>query len=325
VSESIEYKSLVTHFDLDGVACAALCSLFWDFERISFAGPSNMHRLSYDLETVVTDLPHPYPRECGFWFDHHMANIGELQAIGVDHTTLTGIIEEKPSCLRVVHDYFSKEYELDEWKPFVDELDLIDGFLFRDFNHWMEITPAKSIDHAIKLDYNDFPFMRRLVTELRDNDFTDVAALPDVVKKAEQFRAAQAEQIPLIGKVAKPLPGAEEIILLDLRELKNPPNFEKNLAYYHFPEGKSVLTIRSMMERGVKTNNISLSMSLGFVSDELKSKINIGEMMRTLNIGSGHPGAAAGRFECKSKDERERKSAEVLQSIAAMWNAQKAI
>ncbi len=324
MSESTDYTSLVTHFDLDGVACAALCSLFWDFERITFAGPSNMHRLSYDLQTVVTDLPHPYPRDCGFWFDHHVANIGELKAVGVDYTTLTGVIEEKPSCLRVVYDYFSKEYELEEWLPFVEELDVIDGFLFRDYDHWQEITPAKNIDHAIKLDFNDFTFMRKLVTDLRDNDYLEVAEYPEVVKRANQFRTAQAEQIPMIGKIAKPLEGADEIILLDLRELRNPPNFEKNFAYHFFPQAKSVLTIRSMFQKGVKTNGMSLSMSLGFVDDELKEKINIGEMMRKLDIGSGHPGAAAGRFECKSKDERERKSKDVLETIARMWNEQKA-
>ncbi len=324
MSESTNYKSLVTHFDLDGVACAALCSLFWDFERITFAGPSNMHRLSYDLETVVTDLPHPHPRECGFWFDHHVANIEELKAMGVDYTTLNGVIEEKPSCLRVIYDYFSKEYELDEWAPFVDELDLIDGFQFRDYDHWQEITPAKTIDHAIKLDFNDNAFMRKLVRELRDNDYLDVAQLPEVTAKAEQFRSTQAEHLKMIEKIAKPFEGAEEIILLDLRELRNPPNFEKNLAYHYFPQGKAVLTIRSMFKQGVKTNGMSLSMSLGFVDDALKSKINIGEMMRKMDIGSGHPGAAAGRFECKSKDERERKSKEVLDTIVKMWNEQKA-
>ncbi len=322
MDESANYNAIVTHFDLDGVASAALCSLFYDINKITFAGPSNMDRHSYDEQTLVTDLPHPYPKECGFWFDHHMANIGDLTAMGVDHATLPGVIEEKPSCLRVIYDHFSKEYEIEDFAPFVDELDVIDGFLFKDYDHWMEVTPAKNLDHAIKFDYNDFTFMRKLVHQLRDEDYTEVAKDPEVVRRAETFRRQELEQLPMIEKVASPLDEKGDLILLDLTGLRNPPKMEKNLAYNFFPEGKSVITVRSMYQRGQKTNGLSFSMSLGFVEQEIKDKIDIGKMMRELEIGSGHPGAAAGRFDCKSKTEREKRQKEVLDGVLRMWNEQ---
>ncbi len=323
MAESNDFNSIVTHFDLDGVASAALCALFYNIENVTFAGPSNLDRFSYDEHTLVTDLPHPYPKECGFWFDHHMANLGDLKSMGIDHEALPGVIEPKPSCLRVIYDHYSKEYELEEWKEFVDEVDLIDGFLFNDYDHWQKISPAKNLDHAIKYDYNDFSFMRDLVFKLRDYDFTEVAEDPEVVRRAELFRSQEKDQLPMISKVARPLDPAGEIILLDLTGLRNPPKLEKNLAYNFFPEGKAVVTARSIYQRGQKTNGLSFSMSLGFVENEIKEKIDIGEMMRFLDIGSGHPGAAAGRFDCKSKDERERRQKEVLDGILKLWHTQR--
>ncbi len=318
---SEEFNAIVTHFDLDGVASAALCTLLHDIDRVSFAGPANLDRLSYDEKTLVTDLPHPYPKECGFWFDHHMANLSDLAYL-TDPASIPSVIEEKPSCLRVIYDHYSKEYELDEWASFVDEVDLIDGFLFKDFAHWNEVTDAKNIDHAIKYDWNDFQFLRKLVFQLRDFDFTEVAQDEEVLRRAEKFRKKEQDQLPIIEKVARPLDDSGDLILLDLTGLRNPPRLEKNLAYNFFPDAKAVVTVRAIFQRGQKTNGLSFSMSLGFVGETLKKQIDFGAMMRELEIGSGHPGAAAGRFDCKSKDERLKRQDEVLNTIITMWNNQ---
>ena len=320
--EDREYNSIVTHFDLDGVASAAICDLIYEVDRISFAGPSNMDRLSYDESTIVTDLPNPFPKECGLWYDHHMANLDDLKGCGGDISTINAVVEHKPSCLRVIFDELSKDYELDEWLPFVEEVDTIDGFLFKSYQEWLEVTPAKDIDHAIKNDYNDFNFMRKLVHELRDSDYIEVSKLPEVQKRALEFRRRGESQLPLIEKVSRKLDTNGDIILLDLTSVKNPQNFEKNYVYNFFPEAKAAITVRSIYRRGVKTNGLSFSISLGFVEESIKEKIDVGSMMRELEIGNGHPGAAAGRFDCKSKDERLKREDEVLTTIKEMWSNQ---
>jgi hypothetical protein len=47
---------------------------------------------------------------------------------------------------------------------------------------------------------------------------------------------------------------------------------------------------------------------------------DISEIMRSLNIGDGHPGAAAGIVRCRSKAEREKKKEEVLRRIWELWS-----
>jgi hypothetical protein len=48
----------------------------------------------------------------------------------------------------------------------------------------------------------------------------------------------------------------------------------------------------------------------------------VGDIMRRLNMGSGHPGAGAGILPCTSKDEMLRNKKKVLDQIYAMFMAQ---
>ena len=44
--------------------------------------------------------------------------------------------------------------------------------------------------------------------------------------------------------------------------------------------------------------------------------------MRLLNMGDGHPGAAAGTIRCKSKQEMLRKKTEILNQVFKLWSSQ---
>ena len=46
---------------------------------------------------------------------------------------------------------------------------------------------------------------------------------------------------------------------------------------------------------------------------------DMGEIMRSLDIGDGHTGAAAGTIHCHSKDMMLREKKRALDEIWAMW------
>ena len=71
-----------------------------------------------------------------------------------------------------------------------------------------------------------------------------------------------------------------------------------------------------------KPRVLHFSMSLGFAGATVRARKNLGEIMRKLNIGDGHPGAAAGHMACESKPERAKKLALTLQRIVEIWNQQ---
>jgi len=85
----------------------------------------------------------------------------------------------------------------------------------------------------------------------------------------------------------------------------------------------AVLEIYSLVDhQGVKSNSIGFSMSLSINGNRQDHKKNVGEIMRTLNIGDGHPGAAAGTVHCKSKQEMLKKKEELIRQIFKLWSSQ---
>jgi hypothetical protein len=77
-----------------------------------------------------------------------------------------------------------------------------------------------------------------------------------------------------------------------------------------------------MDHQGVKSNHLGLSMSLSINGNKKDQNKNIGEIMRTLNMGDGHPGAAAGTVRCRSKQEMLKKKKELLEQISRIWVSQ---
>jgi hypothetical protein len=82
------------------------------------------------------------------------------------------------------------------------------------------------------------------------------------------------------------------------------------------------LEVYSLLEQGVKSNHLGVSMSLSIKANRQKGRKNVGEIMRILNIGDGHPGAAAGTVRCKSKQEMLRRKKEILNRIFKLWSSQ---
>jgi hypothetical protein len=66
---------------------------------LSFLG-----QITITEQDVVCDLP--YPLQCGLWFDHHEGNVQELEYRKIDPKSIPGRFDLKPSCSRVVYEYF---------------------------------------------------------------------------------------------------------------------------------------------------------------------------------------------------------------------------
>jgi hypothetical protein len=111
--------------------------------------------------------------------------------------------------------------------------------------------------------------------------------------------------------------------MIDLTSYQRTPHLIKNLAFLIYPEALGVLEVYSLTERqGVKSNDFGISMALSIHGNKKDRSKNIGEIMRTLNIGDGHPGAAAGQIRCKSKQEMLKKKKELLAQIFRLWSSQ---
>jgi hypothetical protein len=323
-----EYQRVITHNDFDGVASAAICSYLFDIETYLFAGPNSITNaeISVTEQDIVCDLP--YPLVAGLWFDHHAGNLSELKLRGIDPQSIPGAFAEKPSCCRVIFDHFSREEDLPEdFRQLTDEADVIDSFAYFSVEEWRRDTPGKRIDWAIKAPGNSkdkHRFLRSLVTWLRDASLTETAAEAWVTERTAAYLEHEAWMRKIIAQVAAFLPQDvdREIVMLDFTGFHRRERIIKNLALLDFPQALAVLEIQPLFQKGVKTTDLSVSMSLSLNLNARDHQKDLAEILRELNLGDGHPGAGAGTLRASTKSEMLRKKQETCQRIFELWKCQ---
>jgi oligoribonuclease NrnB/cAMP/cGMP phosphodiesterase (DHH superfamily) len=326
---SMGYEKIVTHNDFDGIVSASICSWVLKIAGVIFTGPLTITKSQITIteKDVVCDLP--YPLECGLWFDHHEGNVQELEYRKIDPKSIPGRFDLKPSCSRVVYEYFSERAKLPPYfLNAVEEADVIDSFSYASIEDWRSETSGKLIDLTLKVRFQSteeqVSHMRNLVQQVRDRPIDEVSSLPFVQKRLKQYREEEGQMLRIIENSSFFLEQDKlgEVVVIDLTQHHRRPHLIKNLAFLIYPEALGVLEVYNLMDLGVKSNNLGFSMSLSINGNRENRSKNIGEIMRTLNIGDGHPGAAAGTVRCKSKQEMLKKKKEMLNQIFTLWSSQ---
>jgi oligoribonuclease NrnB/cAMP/cGMP phosphodiesterase (DHH superfamily) len=323
-----EFERIVTHNDFDGVASAAICAYLFDVETFIFTGPNSITRseISVTERDIVCDLP--YPLVAGLWFDHHVGNLGELELRGIDPNTIPGEFAEKPSCCRVIFDHYSQEENLpDDFRQLTENADIIDAFQYTSVDEWRRETPAKIIDWAIKApgtNRDKHKFLRKLVAWLRDTSLEETSQESWVTERVTAYRRQEEWMMKLIPQAATFLPQdtQHEIVVLDMTQFSKRERILKNLALLEYPNALAFLEIQPQFQGGVRTTDLSFSMSLSLILNDVDHAKDVGEIMRQLNLGDGHPGAGAGLLHAPNKQEMLRKKQETLEKIFSLWSSQ---
>jgi CHAT domain-containing protein/tetratricopeptide (TPR) repeat protein len=330
LDSDLEYDRIITHGDFDGVVSGAICSFVLGCDSFIFAGPSTITRaeISIGPRDVVCDLP--YPLECGLWFDHHPGSREALALRGIDPAGIPGRLDEtKPSAARVVLEYFSSRGEElpGRFAETVSEADTIDSFDYRSVEEWRRETPGKLVDMSLKAwlpsPRDRTKYLDRLARLVRDGSLEEVLADAPVAAQIARYREEEKRMIEFLRKSIGFLDQdtAHELVILDFTAHSRPPHVLKNLAYLIEPGALGALTVSPLFRGERKTNDLSLSMSLSMNMTGKEHGKDIGEIMRTLNIGDGHAGAAAGTIRSESKDEMTRKKKKALSDIWRLWKS----
>lgn len=325
------FERIITHGDFDGLVSAAICSFVEGCDRIVFTGPNSIARaeISIDSRDIVCDLP--YPLEAGMWFDHHAGNIDALKLRGIDPAGIPGRFDEQPSCARVVLDYYTEiGTDLPGFiEDTVREADMIDSFDYRSVDEWRRETPGKLVDMSLKV---YFPTPREktkhylhIVSLLREKPLQEMLHDESITRNIERYRVEEERMILFIGKSISFLPqdDEKEIIVLDFTHHKRRPRAVRNLAFLEHPEALAVLALNPIFRGGIKTNDFSVSLSLSMNLTGKEHGKDAGEIMRTLDIGDGHAGAAAGIVHSETKEEMNRNKEHILLKIWRLWRSKK--
>ena len=316
---------IVTHQDLDGIVSAALCSRALNIDYIVFTGPRQIQEARFPVteSDVVCDLPHP--ASCGLWFDHHAGNLESLELRQIDSKGIPGKFAQEQSCARVIYSHYQENGVFpDYFDRLVRATDKIDSFSYETLAEWREETPEHIIDATIR-DTLDNQYFRWLVDELKNHPIEEVAHSNEVQERYQQYKVREAFQLQEIETLARFLDDdtKKELIVLDVTHYRHHPKLVKNLAYLKYPEALGVLAVRCVFKDERKTNDLHFSMSLSIKGSRLARPLDVGEIMRTLNLGDGHKGAAAGEYTCKSKADMIKQKDTVLNQIFHLWREQR--
>ncbi len=325
---ALAYQKIITHEDFDGLACAVLCSQALRVNHIEFTGPRSVSeaRITITTADIVCDLP--YPLECGLWFDHHEANLEELRLRGIDPERVQGRFASRDSCARVVYEYFSEHGVTmpAHFCELVAEADVIDAFSYESIEEWRCETPGKVVDGTIKLlqqrpEPRKWLYLRSLVQQLKQQPLEQVARQQEVQERFVAYRRLEEEMVEQIRADARFLPedANKEVVILDLTRHNRKPQVIRQLAYLLYPQAKGVIEVRPLFRDGLKTTDLSFSFSLGIKLAKAQHTKDVGELMRQLNIGSGHKGAAAGTIFCRSKEEMLKAKEETLRQLVSRF------
>lgn len=209
----------------------------------------------------------------------------------------------------------------------VQEADNIDAFDYNSIEDWQKETPGKIIDATIKLRsgtvHEKRNYLTILVKRLIKASLEKVSQEQVVQEKYEHYCKEKQEMLARIREDAYFLPEDknQELIIIDFTKHTRQPHIIKNLAMLIYPQALGIIEIKNRFHRDVKTNNLSVSMSLSINSPKDHQK-DVGEIMRILNIGDGHPGASAGSMDCISKEKMLRQKKDLLQNIFRLWSEQ---
>lgn len=327
----MELTSIVTHDDFDGVAGAALLSWGFDISDIRFAGPITIAKaeIPITLADIVCDLP--YPLECGMWFDHHVGNVEELKLRKIDPATIPGRFAEAPSCVRVIFDYFALRGEElpEDFVRLAQDADLIDSFGYATMDDWRADTPANRIDRAIKCSsasrFEHADFLRGLVFDMRDLPLEEIAEQPLIIERANNYGVTEQRMLENIEKYRLKLPEdpESELFFVDLTSFSQPARIDKKLIGLVDPHAKGYVELKPVFRQGRKSNNLAVGLSLALNMQSIEHNKDMSEIVRQLNIGDGHKGAAAGVLPGKSAFDFQKARRQLPLEILRIWRTMK--
>ena len=322
----IGLNRIVTHDDLDGVVSAAIVSFATGIDRFFFAGPVAIQngRIPTSESDIICDLP--CPMRVGMWFDHHPGNLEDIRLREIDPETVPGRFEAAPSCARVVYEFFKEETDFPEFMAdTVSGTDRVDSFDYRTMEEWKEPTVERKLSDSLFAAYSDqrsfHTYLGKMVRLLRDHSMPEVLTDPEVLEKVQAYARMEEKSLVLIDQDASfhEMDTEREVAVIDLTRHNRKPEIIRNAAFIRYPEALAVLMVGNQFRGGKKTTDLSFSMSLSFLMNTREHEKDIGEIMRELNIGDGHPGAAGGRIDCRSKDEMLKVKEQTVNRIIQLW------
>lgn len=299
---------LLTRSDFDGLICAVLLSHLGVMEDWKFVHPKDVQdgKVEVNDNDILANVP--YAPGCGMWFDHHAS---EQERLGFDFA-FKGASEQKPSCARVIWDYyggyerFPKEF--DEMMHYVDKCD--SGNLTREEienpTGWVLLSfimdPRTGLGRYRDYSISNYQLMEELIGFCAHLPIEQIMALPDVQERVNRY----FEQQELFkGMILDNATVHGNCVVLDLREVEEIYTGNRFTIYTLFPD----CNISLQVIWGMKKQNTVFTVGHSILNRTAKT--NVGKLMLEFGGGGHH---AVGTCQVPN-DKAEELLADIIRRI----------
>lgn len=230
---------LLTRSDFDGLICAVLLKHVGIMNEWQFVHPKDVQDGLVEVSTDDVLANVPYIPGVGMWFDHHSSETERLRSGYV----YKGASEPKPSCARVIWDYFGGAEafpeRFQEMMEYVDRCD--SGQLTQDEvlepSGWVMLSfimdPRTGLGRYRDYRISNYQLMTNMVDWCSTLTVQEILAQPDVKERINRYH----EQTTLFGEqMDRCTTIHRNLAVIDLREEEEIFTGNRFLVYGLFPQ-----------------------------------------------------------------------------------------
>ena len=301
---------LITRSDFDGLACAVLLRKAGIIDSYKFVHPKDLQDGLIEVNENDCLANVPFVKGCGLWFDHHLSET-ERNAYKGEYK---GKSELKPSCARVVYEYYGGETAFPGLEDFIKAVDKVDsanltideiknpkGYVLLGFI----MDPRTGLGRFRNFTIRNYTLMENMIKWCSDLTIDEILQIPDVVERIELYND-QTEKFKQMIKDHTEVMG--KTIVSDLRGVDPIYAGNRFMIYSLYPEcNLSVWVVSGKGGEGC-------SCAVGYSILNRTCEVNVGSLMLKYG-GGGHKAVGTCQFY---SDEMDAKLKQLLNDISEL-------
>ena len=301
---------LLTRSDFDGLACAVLLNKVGIIDSYKFVHPKDLQDGLVEVNENDCLANVPFVKGCGLWFDHHLSENERNAYEGQYH----GRSEQKPSCARVIYEYYGGKDTFPGLEYFIESVDKVDSanLTIDDIKNPKDyvllgfiMDPRTGLGRFRDFTISNYQLMEKMIDWCATKSIDEILHLPDVVERIDLYNE-QTEKFVEMVKAHTKVVG--KTIITDLRGESTIYTGNRFMIYSLYPDCN--LSVWIVSGKGGE----GCSCAVGYSVLNKTCTVNVGSLMLKYG-GGGHKAVGTCQF---NNDNMNTKVKELLDEIETL-------
>ena len=301
---------LLTRSDFDGLACAVLLNKVGIIDSYKFVHPKDLQDGLVEVNENDCLANVPFVKGCGLWFDHHLSETERNAYEGQYH----GRSEQKPSCARVIYEYYGGKDTFPGLEYFIESVDKVDSanLTIDDIKNPKDyvllgfiMDPRTGLGRFRDFTISNYQLMEKMIDWCATKSIDEILHLPDVVERIDLYNE-QTEKFVEMVKAHTKVVG--KTIITDLRGESTIYTGNRFMIYSLYPDCN--LSVWIVSGKGGE----GCSCAVGYSVLNKTCNVNVGSLMLKYG-GGGHKAVGTCQF---NNDNMNSKVKELLDEIETL-------